>query len=68
MYQSLTAYQLAQVRQLIDTDLRAAKDTDDLARRLAAKGFGLRHGENGPVLTTLPHGLDICPLHRGADT
>lgn len=54
---------LSQIRQLIAQDLRAARSDDDLARRLAAKGFGLRDSDCGPMLTTLPHGLDIGPLH-----
>ncbi|MFN3294778.1 MAG: hypothetical protein ACK414_15225 [Gemmobacter sp.] len=54
---------LAQIRQLIAQDLRAASSHDDLMRRLAAKGFGLRDSDDGPMLTTLPHGRDIGPLH-----
>ncbi len=54
---------LSQIRQLIAQDLRAARSGDDLAHRLAAKGYGLRDSDHGPMLTTLPHGLDIGPLH-----
>jgi len=62
MFQTVTTYDLLQVRQLIAGDLRAAKNRDDLIRRLAAKGLGMRDGDGGPVLTTLPHGLVIGPL------
>lgn len=54
---------LSQIRQLIAQDLRAARDAEDLLRRLAAKGYGLRDSDLGPMLTTLPHGRDIGPLH-----
>lgn len=54
---------LSQIRQLIAQDLRAAQSGEDLARRLAAKGFGLRDTDQGAMLTTLPHGVDIGPLH-----
>jgi len=54
---------LSQIRQLIAQDLRAAQSGEDLARRLAAKGYGLRDSDFGPMLTTLPHGLDVGPLH-----
>jgi hypothetical protein len=54
---------LSQIRQLIVQDLRAAQTTEDLTRRLAAKGYGLRDSDFGPILTALPHGRDIGPLH-----
>jgi hypothetical protein len=54
---------LAQIRHLIAQDLRAARSDEDLTRRLAAKGYGLQSTETGLRLTTLPHGVDIGPLH-----
>ncbi len=54
---------LSQIRQLIAQDLRAARSDEDLALRLAAKGYGLRMTDHGRVLTALPHGLEIGPLH-----
>ena len=54
---------LSQIRQLIAQDLRAARTDDDLARRLAAKGYGLCLTDQGRVLTTLPHGVEIGPLN-----
>lgn len=59
----LDPFLLSQVRQLIAQDLRAAGSDEDLARRLAEKGYGLRLTEKGQVLTTLPHGVEIGPLH-----
>ncbi|WP_323042745.1 hypothetical protein [Gemmobacter sp.] len=53
---------LSQIRQLIAGDLRAARSDEDLAQRLAAKGYGLRQTDHGRVLTALPHGLEIGPL------
>ena len=60
---ALDPFLLSQIRQLIAQDLRAARSGEDLARRLAAKGFGVQDTDHGPVLTTLPHGVDIGPLH-----
>lgn len=54
---------LSQIRQLIAPDLRLAASAEDLARRLAAKGYALRPTDQGQVLTTLPHGVVIGPLH-----
>lgn len=54
---------LSQIRQLIAQDMRAAASPEDLARRLALKGYGLRDSDRGPVLTTWPHGVEIGPLH-----
>ena len=54
---------LSQIRQLIAGDLRAARSDEDLAQRLAAKGYGLRMTHHGRVLTALPHGLEIGPLN-----
>lgn len=53
---------LSEIRQLISADLRAARSDEDLASRLAAKGYGLRLTDRGRVLTALPHGLEIGPL------
>jgi hypothetical protein len=57
------AYILDQIRQVIAADLRAARSDEDLRLRLAAKGYGLRITTEGRVLTTLPHGLELGPLH-----
>lgn len=56
------AYTLDLIRRLIAQDLRLAQSEDDLIRRLAGKGFGLRHTLKGMMLTTLPHGVEIGPL------
>lgn len=57
------AYVLDMIRQVIAPDLCAALSEDDLRKRLAFKGYGLRRTERGQVLTTLPHGVEIGPLH-----
>lgn len=57
-----TAYTLRLVRALIAPDLAAARGTEDLLHRLAAKGYGLREAEDGPHLVTLPHGVDLGRL------
>lgn len=54
---------LSQIRQLIAEELQAAGSEEDLLQRLAAKGYGLRLTERGQMLTTLPHGVEIAPLH-----
>lgn len=54
---------MAQIRQLIAQDLRAARSDEDLIRRLKLKGYGMRITDHGRVLTSLPHDLEIGPLN-----
>lgn len=55
-------YTLDLIRRLIAQDLRLAQSDDELTRRIAVKGFGLRDTLKGRMLTTLPHGVEIGPL------
>lgn len=52
------------LRQLIDPDLRAARDDGDLRRRLANLGYDFC--DHGPrrVLVTLPHGVPVMELEQ----
>ena len=52
------------LRQLIDPDLRAARDDRDLRRRLAHLGYDFC--DHGPrrVLVTLPHGVPVMELDQ----
>lgn len=52
----------AQVRSLIDRDLRCATDPQDLKARLARLGYGIRATEGAAKLVTLPHGLEVMDL------
>lgn len=53
------AYTLDLIRRLIAQDLSLSQSEDELTRRLAVKGFGLRDTIKGKMLTTLPHGVEI---------
>ena len=53
---------LAQVRALIDRDLRRARDDGDLAQRLARNGYGFADTATGRKLVTLPHGHEVMDM------
>ncbi|MGR3468232.1 MAG: hypothetical protein ACU0CI_10145 [Shimia sp.] len=56
---------LTQVLASVGRDVRRAVSQADLRMRLARKGFGVREGAGGPLLVTMPHGVEIGPLPRG---
>ncbi|MGR3501991.1 hypothetical protein [Pseudaestuariivita sp.] len=47
---------------MVAQDVQRATSLTDLKQRLANKGYGLRRTPDGPVLVTMPHGLELGPL------
>lgn len=56
------AFLTAEILDLIHEDVAAAVDDADLRRRLARNGYGFRDSEQGRMLVTLPHQVEVCPL------
>ncbi len=50
---------MRQVFRIVQRDMRRATSPQDLSDRLAQKGYGLRRTKDGPVLVTMPHGVEL---------
>lgn len=61
-YVAQDPFVMRQVFRIVARDMRRATSPKDLADRLAQKGYGLRRTKDGPVLITMPHGVEIGPL------
>ncbi|MEM9580290.1 MAG: hypothetical protein AAF891_06355 [Pseudomonadota bacterium] len=53
---------VADVLALVTPEFTRAKSLLDLKHRLARIGYGYSETPDGPMLTTLPHGVTIAPL------
>lgn len=59
-YQDCNPITVAQILALVSPEIERATSRHDLKTRLAQFGYGFRDTENGRVLTTLPHGVELA--------
>jgi len=53
---------VADVRAFVMAERSRCLSTREWRHRLKGYGYDLRQTEQGTVLTTLPHGIDVCPI------
>lgn len=53
---------LSQVFKLVAHEVRRARSRKDLLERLENRGYGLRKTPHGPMLVTMPQGVELGPL------
>lgn len=68
MSNALSALVQDSVRQLIDADLRQARNDRDLRQRLASLGYDFCDHGSRRMLVTVPHGVPVMELPHNRAT
>lgn len=62
MFRKIDAITTGKVLSLVTQEREKALSKREWIHRLAGYGYAIRQTDNGDVVTTLPHGVEICTL------